>query len=576
MKWETDSNDTDLGISVSEIEFNDGSKVTDIGKNDIVVFVGSNNVGKSQTLKDIYSELGDESVSILKNSQAVIKGQAKDVISLVKDIGTCAENSNRQFFVFEQSIDIASIPYYMSSDCEQHGPFRNLFVCNLDTERRLSICRPASLITRSDIKTHPIHYLAFDSSIREKFSKYFNMAFHKFIIPNILYGSQIPLMVTDGGIHLATEGLADDTEWVEAYADELNKYPQAHEQGDGVKGFIGILLYLILDFYKVYLIDEPEAFLHPPQARIMGQLIGELSKGKKQIFISTHSEQLIHGLLDKASDRVKIVRITRNQDTNHASALNAEDIKRVWNDPILKYSNILDGLFYKNVVLCESDSDCRFYSIINDFLQLEQGKYADTFFTYSGGKQRVPVIMQALSSLGVETKVIVDFDVLNDSSMFSRICKACNINWNVVQNDYQFFYDAVNRQSKLSMKSKEDILTQIEKITKQDSSANYYTEKEVQNIKNLLKEKSYWSILKESGENAIPAGQPIQAFKNINEIAKTHNLFIVPVGELECFIKEVNSHGPHWVNDVLERYSNLSDSVYDEVKKFIGLLNLSE
>lgn len=576
MKWETDSNDTDLGISVSEIEFNDGSKVTDIGKNDIVVFVGSNNVGKSQTLKDIYSELGDEPVSILKNLQAVIKGQAEDVVSLIKDIGTCAEKSNKQFYIFDQNIGIDLIPYYMRSDCDQHEPFRNLFVCNLDTERRLSICRPAKMITRNAIKTHPIHYLAFDSSIREKFSKYFNMAFHKSIIPNILFGSQIPLMVTDGGIHLANEDLADDTEWVEAYADELNKYPQAHEQGDGVKGFIGILLYLILDFYKVYLIDEPEAFLHPPQARIMGQLIGELSKGKKQIFISTHSEQLIHGLLDQASDRVKIVRITRNQNVNHASALNAEDIKRVWNDPILKYSNILDGLFYKNVALCESDSDCRFYSIINDFLQMEQGKYADTFFTYSGGKQRIPVIMQALSSLGVETKVIVDFDVLNNSSMFEKICKACNMDWNEVQKDYQVFYDAVNRQSKLSMKSKEDILTQIEKITKQNPSANYYTEREVQNIKNLLKEKSYWSILKESGENLIPAGPPIQAFKNINEIAKTHNLFIVPVGELECFIKEVNSHGPHWVNDVLERYSNLSDSVYDEVKKFIGLLNLSE
>lgn len=64
MKWKIDSSDTDLGISVSEIEFNDGSKVTNIGKNDIVVFVGANNVGKSQTLKDIYRDLGDEPVSI--------------------------------------------------------------------------------------------------------------------------------------------------------------------------------------------------------------------------------------------------------------------------------------------------------------------------------------------------------------------------------------------------------------------------------------------------------------------------------------------------------------------------------
>ena len=66
MEWKIDPNDLDPGIYASEIEFNDGSKVSDIGKNDIVVFVGANNVGKSQTLKDIYNGLGDEHVSILK------------------------------------------------------------------------------------------------------------------------------------------------------------------------------------------------------------------------------------------------------------------------------------------------------------------------------------------------------------------------------------------------------------------------------------------------------------------------------------------------------------------------------
>lgn len=505
---------------------------------------------------------------------AVIKGKAEDAINLVKKIGTHDQFSSSLFQIFNKTISINNIPFYMGSDATEHSELRNLFVCDLDTEKRLSICRPAELITQDSAKKHPIHYLAFDPSIRKEFTKYFEMAFHKSIFPNVQYGGQIPLIVTDGGIHLARENFADETERVEAYAAELRKYPMAHEQGDGVKGFIGILLYLILDFYKVYLIDEPEAFLHPPQARIMGQLIGELSKEKKQVFISTHSEQLIQGLLDTASERVKIVRITRNQNINHASVLNAEDIERVWRDPILRYSNILEGLFYKNVVLCESDSDCRFYSIMNDYLQKAQGRYADTFFTYSGGKQRIPVILNALSSLSVETKVITDFDVLNNKIMFERICKACHIDWDSIQRDYQVFYDAVNRKSKLSMKPKKEILTEIEKITKKGEENDYYTENDVRKIKEMLKGKSYWNILKESGENAIPAGEPIRAFNKINQIAKEHSLFIVPVGELECFVKEISSHGPNWVNDVLEKYSNLNDSVYDKVKAFIGLLNL--
>ena len=42
------------GGFISQIQFNNGEKL-DIAKNDIVVFVGPNNAGKSQALKDIYT-----------------------------------------------------------------------------------------------------------------------------------------------------------------------------------------------------------------------------------------------------------------------------------------------------------------------------------------------------------------------------------------------------------------------------------------------------------------------------------------------------------------------------------------
>lgn len=42
------------GGYISQIQFNNG-KLLDISENDIVVFVGPNNAGKSQALKDIYA-----------------------------------------------------------------------------------------------------------------------------------------------------------------------------------------------------------------------------------------------------------------------------------------------------------------------------------------------------------------------------------------------------------------------------------------------------------------------------------------------------------------------------------------
>ena len=67
----------------------------------------------------------------------------------------------------------------------------------------------------------------------------------------------------------------------------------------------GILLYLMLDYYSIFLIDEPESFLHPPQANIMGRIIGETLSDNQQAFISTHSEEIIKGLLEVCPESEK-------------------------------------------------------------------------------------------------------------------------------------------------------------------------------------------------------------------------------------------------------------------------------
>lgn len=59
----------------------------------------------------------------------------------------------------------------------------------------------------------------------------------------------------------------------------------------------------------------------------------------------------------------------------------------------------------------------------------------------------------------------------------------------------------------------------------------------------------------------MPSGDATQAFDELNEILKQAGIFIVPVGELECFVKQVGGHGPDWTNKVLEKYPDLSDRV---------------
>lgn len=570
VKWGIDENDVKPGIYISSIEFNDNNSISNIKHNDIVVFVGSNNVGKSQTLKDIYNVLGQKEPIVIKDITAVKSNKSFEL--LVKKVGT--ENGADVYTVMGNNVFTNNIDWWLSTDCNNNESLRNLFVCDLNTETRLSICRPAPKINRNDPKVNPIQYVAFDPSIRKRLSNYFHEAFNKYIVPDVQYGNSFPLILLDSLIDLSARSFSDETERAEFYASELNKHPQIQDQGDGVKSFVGILLYLMLDFYRVYLIDEPEAFLHPPQAKVMGQMIGRLSNNEKQIFISTHSEHLIQGLIEAAPERVKIVHISRENNINHISILNKDDIQKVWTDPILKYSNVLEGLFYRNVVLCESDSDCRFYSIINDAIQREQQKYSETLFTYSGGKQRLSIIVRALLSLGVDIRVITDFDVLNNREIFKRICNACKIPWNKIESPYNIFYDGVQSQAKSSMKTKMQVISFIERLSKRNEKDSFFSDSELGMIKDELKMKSYWNILKTGGVYTLPAGEVRSAFDEINDIAQKHNLFIVPVGELECFIKQVGDHGPKWVNKVLEAYPDLSMPEYDGVKNFVRSLKL--
>lgn len=283
---------------------------------------------------------------------------------------------------------------------QDYGELRSVFVAYLNTLNRLKISNPADLISRKAAKTHPIHYVAFEQKYRQWISANFKKAFGEELIPFTQNGNNIPLCIGKQ-VKFNDEEFSDEQTRQEAYEKVLETYKQVQDQGDGIKSFTGILLYLMLDYYSIFLIDEPESFLHPPQANIMGRIIGETLSDNQQAFISTHSEEIIKGLLEVCPERVKVIRITRVKDNNSFSILENKKFSEIWKDPLLKYSNIMASLFHKEVILCESDSDCRMYSIIENYLKGEKGKYSGTLFIHCSGKHRMARIVNALKALVV-------------------------------------------------------------------------------------------------------------------------------------------------------------------------------
>ena len=559
------------GGYVSKLVFNNGESV-DIKQDDIVLFVGPNNSGKSQSLKDIYALSLSEAKRVVI-SAAEFSKYPGSVTELLKRVSVEVEHGSQtgyHYFNGLMYVDLNTDEWYINQ-YPNHQGFRDLFVANLDTEKRLSTCTPPNTITRNAVKQHPIHYAAFDSDYRKWLSTNFKKAFGVEITPNILNGATIPLCIGQP-VKLDTVEYDDEQSRQEAYAEVLDTYPQVQNQGDGIKSFTGILLYLMLNYYCTFLIDEPESFLHPPQARIMGQIIGESLSDHQQAFISTHSEDIIKGLMETCPERLKIIRITRDGNTNFFSVLDNEKFNEVWGDPLLKHSNIMSSLFHKTVVLCESDADCQMYSIMENHIKQKQGKYSEALFIHCGGKHRMAKVITALKSLNVDVRVVPDLDALNNEGVFKGIVEACGIDWEAIQRDYRTIVSQVESYTREPINrfvAKAAINAVLDK-----ASEAILTASDIKEITGIIKMPSKWEEIKHNGISAFPAGDARSAFGRLDSIAKNNGIYLVPAGELECFIKEVGGHGPAWVNNVLEKYHDFDDPVFNTIKDFVASLDL--
>lgn len=496
------------GGYISKIVFNNGESV-DLQRNDIIIFVGPNNAGKSQSLKDIYALSNGNEPSIVLSGISIEK-YSSPIAPMAENIARVSNQGHRTLY------EILGKHFYSDAfDAFKNEPLfgylRDLFIANLDTTARLKICDPPNTINRDSAKHHPIHYAAFDSKCRKWLSESFKKAFGIEVTPNILYGAKIPLCI-GSPIQLVDE-YEDEQSRQEAYAEILGTYKQVQNQGDGIKSFTGILLYLMLDYFCIYLIDEPESFLHPPQARIMGEIIGQ-ALTNQQAFVSTHSEDIIRGLLEVCPERIKVIRITREDDTNSFSVLDNNQFGEVWNDPLLKYSNIMSSLFHKSVVLCESDSDCKIYSIVESHLKQEAGKFSETLFIHCGGKHRMAKISRALRSLNVDVKLIPDIDVMNDENVFKGIVDAFGISWASVEKDYRIIVS--NLHSPKENVKRNDAKATINSILDKTQTP-FISSAEQKEIRDAISTISKWEPLKKAGIASLPAGNATNAFEHLNK-----------------------------------------------------------
>lgn len=196
------------------------------------------------------------------------------------------------------------------------------------------------------------------------------------------------------------------------------------QMGDGLQCFAGILAVAMVGGLKILLVDEPEAFLHPPLARKLGRHLATLAQEHGMVcFVATHSADFLIGAAE-SNIPTNVVRLNYDGTQGSAKLLPAEQIRKLINNPLLRSSHILSGLFHRGVVVCEADSDRAFYEEVNNRL-LDSGKgIRDCMFVNGNGKSTLPTLVKALREVGVPTAVIYDLDILAQKSDFGHIISA--------------------------------------------------------------------------------------------------------------------------------------------------------
>ncbi len=318
--------------------------------------------------------------------------------------------------------------------------------------------------------------------------------------------------------------------------------------------------------HSILFIDEPEAFLHPPQAKLLGKMLAKDLPTERQLFLATHSEDFLIGLLDANVTNLKIIRIQRDGAINKVSVLSSSDLNSIWNDSLLRHSNVLNGLFHSKVVVCESDSDCRFFAAILSALHDNSNTVSpDILFIHCGGKHRIPIVIKSLTKLNVPIKVVSDFDVLNDINPLKEMFEELGGVWTDVENDWNIVKTSI--EQKRPELETQDVKKEIDKVF-QSTSDRIFSKDKILEIQKTLKKASAWAHAKEVGKAFIPSGDPTRAFERIQSKFKEKGLFILEVGELESFAKSLGNHGPKWVSEVLTK--NLkTDSELETARQFV-------
>lgn len=126
-------------------------------------------------------------------------------------------------------------------------------------------------------------------------------------------------------------------------------------------------------------------------------MIGDFYDEDRTIFIATHSVEILKGILTKNQD-VNVIRITRAEhEKNNIMILNQEILNSILQNPLLRVSRVLEGVFCDKVIITEAEADELVYQELSEKIIPESGVY----FAHGQNKQTLANIAELYQKIGV-------------------------------------------------------------------------------------------------------------------------------------------------------------------------------
>lgn len=505
-------------LKLSKIKFYAGphpeSTPLEIDVPTVTVLVGPNNSGKSLSLREIENWCCniDEARKVIADVEVPFPSSEDDAINLVSAHKTVPPENQTQAPdhiwvglptfrgrqpVLHEQLSLASIKNIVSGKnltWLKHGLTR-LYTIRLDGRTRFSLSDPKPT---GDLQAHPQNHLwaLFKNDIgREKVRKFTEEAFglHFVIDPTAMTQFRVRMSKRKPSSKMEEQALDEAARNFHKNSELIS------ELSDGVQAFTGLVSAVLSFQHRILLVDEPEAFLHPPLARRLGKNLSEIAiEREASLVVATHSSEFLMGCIE-ATPNLSIVRLNYENNVATARSVSPTDLQKLMHDPLLRSAQALRGLFHRCVIVTEADKDRAFYEEINHRLQDKSRGISDVLFLNAQNWQTIPRIINPLRTLGIPAAAIMDLDAVLDANEWVSIYEMLSIS-----DETRMIIESLRKKCE----------EHLNKLPQTEDGRKQY---KMNGIKSL-------------------SGTAHQELKQLLTQLEEYGLFIVEVGELECWL----------------------------------------